>query len=228
MGRAITLALARAGFDLVIHVNRSLAEGEVLATEVRALGRVASVERADLCSLAEVQALAERLAAQRLDLLVLSAAAYEHVSFADVTPAQFEHLFAVNVRAPFFLTQGLLRSLHAADHPSVITITDVALNHAYTSTHFFSHYLASKGALAQLTRAWALELGPKVRVNAVAPGPVAMAVETTEAQRAELLERLPLRREGTPEDIAAAVLFLAGAPYVTGHTLVVDGGLSVS
>ena len=103
----------------------------------------------------------------------------------------------------------------------------MAVSHAYSDTHFFSHYLASKAALDQLTRAWALELGPKVRVNAVAPGPVAMAAETTDEQRQSILMRVPLRREGRPEDVARAVVFLAQAPYITGQTLRVDGGLSV-
>jgi NAD(P)-dependent dehydrogenase (short-subunit alcohol dehydrogenase family) len=115
-----------------------------------------------------------------------------------------------------------------AGHASVVNITDMAVTHAYTSTHFFSHYLASKAALEQLTRSLALELGPTIRVNAVAPGPVAMAQETTSAQRADMLERIPLKREGSPHDVARAVVFLATSSYVTGQTLRVDGGLSVA
>lgn len=229
VGRAITLALARDGFDVVIHANRSRDAAQALATEVRALGRQAFVETADLKVHAEVVGLADRVKAAhpRLDVLVNSAAAYEHLGFEAVTPAHLEQMLAVNVHAPFFLTQGLLPALRAAKG-AVINITDMAVSHAYTPTHFFAHYLASKAALEQLTRAWALELGPDVRVNAVAPGPVAIAQETTEAQRADLLARLPLKREGRPEDVAAAVAFLARAPYITGQTLRVDGGLSVA
>ncbi|MEW6434620.1 MAG: SDR family oxidoreductase [Myxococcota bacterium] len=229
VGRAITLALAGAGFDVVIHANRSRDAAQALEGEVRALGRQAWVEAADLSVYAEVAGLAERVKAAhpRLDVLVNSAAAYEHLDFEAVTPAHLERMLAVNVRAPFFLTQGLLPALRAAKG-AVINITDMAVSHAYTPTHFFAHYLASKAALEQLTRAWALELGPDVRVNAVAPGPVAIAQETTEAQRADLLARLPLKREGRPEDVAAAVAFLARAPYITGQTLRVDGGLSVA
>ncbi|MBL9037081.1 MAG: SDR family oxidoreductase, partial [Archangium sp.] len=121
-----------------------------------------------------------------------------------------------------------LPKLRQAPAACVVNITDMAVTHAYTSTHFFAHYLASKAALDQLTRSWALELGPTIRVNAVAPGPVAMAAETNEAQRADMLQRVPLRREGTPDDVARAVVFLATSSYITGQTLRVDGGLSVA
>jgi pteridine reductase len=230
VGRAIALALGRAGYDVVVHANRSAQAAEALVAELGQLGRRGFVEWADLSSLEQVQGLGARVAKAHpaLDLLVHSAAAYEHVDFAATTPAQVERMFAVNVRAPFFLTQALLPTLRAAPSPAIVTITDMAVERAYTSTHFFSHYIASKAALAQLTKAWALELGPAVRVNAVAPGPVAMAAETTDAQRADMLARIPLKREGSPEDIAQAVLYLARAPYVTGQALVVDGGLSVS
>jgi pteridine reductase len=229
VGRAITLALAHAGFDVIIHANRSRDAAQGLAGELRALGRQAFVEAADLSRHDAVEALASRVRAAhpRLDVLVNSAAAYEHRAFEAVTPEHLEAMLAVNVRAPFFLVQGLLPLLRAA-RGAVINITDMAVSHAYTPTHFFAHYLASKAALEQLTRAWALELGPDVRVNAVAPGPVAIAAETTHAQRAEMLARVPLKREGRPEDVAEAVAFLARAPYITGQTLRVDGGLSVA
>jgi pteridine reductase len=230
VGRAIALALAREGFDLVLHANRSLEAAQAVKAEIEALGRQAFVEPANLADLGAVQALSERLrrAHGTVDLLVNSAAAYAHVDFAAVTPAQLDEMYRVNVAAPFFLTQGLLPALRASGRAAVVNITDMAVSHAYTTTHFFAHYLASKAALDQLTRALALELGPAIRVNAVAPGPVAMAAETTDAQKADILGRVPLRREGSPEDIARAVVFLATAPYITGQTLRVDGGLSVA
>lgn len=230
VGRAIALALAGEGYELVLHANRSVAQADEVKGLVERQGRRAFVEQADLSDGDAVSALAARLRARHpaIDLLVNSAAAYGHVDFADVTREQLEQMWRVNVAAPFFLTQQLLPALRAAPAPSVVNITDMAVSHAYTPTHFFSHYLASKAALEQLTRSLALELGPKVRVNAVAPGPVAMAQETTGAQRAEILGRVPLKREGAPEDVAKAVLFLAQAPYVTGQTVRVDGGLSVA
>lgn len=230
VGAAITRALAEDGFDVVIHTRREAAEVDALVREVRAMGREAWIEKADLAAPDGPAALARQVASRvsPLHLLVNNAAAYAHVDFADVTPQAFDAMMAVNVRAPFFLTQALLPSLRASGAGAVVNITDMAVSHAYTTTHFFAHYLASKAALEQLTRAWALELGPQVRVNAVAPGPVAMAGETTDGQREDILRRVPLRREGSPEDVARAVVFLARAPYVTGQTLRVDGGLSVA
>jgi pteridine reductase len=230
VGRAISLALARAGYDLVVHCRASVSEAEVVRAELGALGRRCFVEAQDLAQPEGASALARRVAAAHpaLDLLVLSAAVYEHRAFELVRPEHLERQLRVNVEAPYFLLQGLLPALRQAPAPSVVAITDMAVTHAYTTSHFFSHYLASKAALAQLVRAWALELGPRVRVNAVAPGPVAMAAETTSGQRADILARVPLGREGRPEDVAQAVLFLAQAPYVTGHSLVVDGGLSIA
>lgn len=226
MGRAIALALARAGFDLVVHANRSVREAAEVVAEVQALGRTARVEAVDLSLPDGPRDLAARV--PQLELLVNSAATYEHANFAEISRAQLERMLAVNVVAPFLLTQALLPALRASGSGCVVNITDMAVTHAYTPTHFFSHYLASKAALDQLTRAWALELGPAVRVNAVAPGPVAMAAETSDAQRSDILGRIPLRREGRPEDVAQAVVFLAQSPYITGQTLRVDGGLSVS
>lgn len=226
VGRAIALALGRAGFDVIVHARRSASEAESVVTELRALGRTARVELADLEAPDGAESLAARVG--ELDVLVNSAAAYEHVDFANVTRAQLATMLSVNVMAPFFLTQALVPALSRSGAGCVVNITDMAVSHAYTASHFFSHYLASKAALEQLTRAWALELGPRIRVNAVAPGPVAMAAETSDAQRADILARIPLRREGRAEDVAQAVVFLAQAPYVTGQTIRVDGGLSVA
>lgn len=226
MGRAIALALGRAGFDLIVHANRSVKDAGEVVNELRALGREARVEAADLSSPDGPRELASRV--PTLDLLVNSAATYEHANFADITRAQLDRMLAVNVIAPFLLTQALAPTLKASGAGCVVNITDMAVTHAYTPTHFFSHYLASKAALDQLTRAWALELGPTIRVNAVAPGPVAMAAETSSAQRSDILARIPLKREGSPDDVAGAVVFLAQSPYITGQTIRVDGGLSVA
>ncbi len=224
VGRAIALALGHAGFDLVLHANRSVEPAKELAAELLKLGRSARVEQVDLSSVDGPPELARRVGA-KLDVLVNSAATYEHANFADISAADFDRMIAVNVRAPFLLTQALVPALRGG---CVVNITDMAVTHAYTPTHFFSHYLATKAALEQLTRAWALELGPDIRVNAVAPGPVAIAAETSGEQRSDILSRIPLRREGSPQDVAQAVVFLVTAPYITGQTIRVDGGLSVS
>ena len=230
IGREICLALGAAGFDVVVHANESVAAAQDLVRELAARPDAqAWGEVADFCDPDAVVALAERLVAAHpvIDVLVNNAATYAQRAFADVELAELRHVLAVNVEAPFLLTQGLLPALRRA-RGVVVNVTDVAVQHAYTPSHLVSHYVASKAALEQLTRAWALELGPLVRVNAVAPGPVAMADDTTSEQRADILERSPLRREGSPADVAAAVVFLATAPYITGHSLCVDGGLGVT
>jgi len=226
VGRAIALALGHGGFDVIVHARRSAAQAEAVVAELRAIGRTARVELADLAAPDGPASLAAR--AGEIELLVNNAAAYEHLDFANITRDQLMAMLGINVVAPFLLTQALLPALSRSGAGCVVNITDMAVSHAYTATHFFSHYLASKAALDQLTRAWALELGPSVRVNSVAPGPVAMAAETTDEQRNEMMSRIPLRREGRAEDVAQAVVFLAQAPYITGQTLRVDGGLSVS
>lgn len=226
IGRAIVLALGRAGYDVVVHANRSVSEAEGVVRQLATLGRQGRVEQADLAAPDGPAHLAARI--ERLDLLVNNAAAYEHADFRTIAPAQLERMLAVNVRAPFLLTQALLPLLEASGQGAVVNVTDMAVSRAYSPSHHFAHYLASKGALEQLTRALALELGPKVRVNAVAPGPVAIAAETTPEQRADMLARLPLGREGSPDDVAEAVVYLAKASYVTGQTIRVCGGLSIA
>lgn len=230
VGRAIATTLARAGYDLVVHANRSREAVDEVARELETLGSHVSVEACDLADVRAVTDLAGRIreAHGAVDLVVNNAAAYEHVPFSEIGPEAFERMMAVNVRAPFFLVQGLLPALRRSERPSIVNVTDACLRHAYSSGHTFAHYLASKAALEQLTLAWARELGPHVRVNAVAPGPVAIAGETSSAERTELFTRTPLGREGSAEDVAEAVLYLARAPYVTGHVLAVDGGLGAS
>ena len=230
IGRAISLALGKSGFDLLIHYNSSQAGALQTVADLASLGRKATAIAADLSTPEGVRSLADAVAThtKRLDCLVLSAASYEHTDFADITLESLERMWAVNVRAPFLLTQHLLPLLRAGGEPScIVAITDATLFHGYTASHHFSHYAATKGALAQLVRSWATELAPGIRVNAVAPGPVAFGDDTTEAQRNEILAKLPLRREGTPMDIGAAVEFLVRSPYITGHALIVDGGQSV-
>lgn len=226
IGRAIALALGRAGYDVIVHANRSVKPAAEVVRDLESLGRQARVEEADLATPDGPARLAARI--ERLDLLVNNAATYEHVGFREITPEQFDRMLAVNLRAPFLLTQSLLPRLEAAPGAGIVNVTDMAVSRAYSHSHHFAHYLASKAALEQLTRALALELGPRIRVNAVAPGPVAIAAETTPEQRADMLARLPLGREGSPEDVAEAVVYLARATYVTGQTLRVCGGLSIA
>jgi pteridine reductase len=223
VGRAVAEALAVAGYDLVLHANRSRQPVEEVAREARALGRRAEVVVADLSDSGEVDRLGQELRARHpaLDLLVHNAGLFERVDFADITRAQYRHMLAVNLDAPFFLTQALLPSLLAAEDPLVVQVGDIAGERPVPR---YAHYSVSKAGVLMLTRALAVELGPKVRVNAVSPGTVAFPENFDQAARERIVGRVPLRREGTPADVAEAVLYLTRARYVTGQVLGVDGG----
>jgi len=226
VGRAIATALARAGYDLVLHANRSVDALAGLAAEARALGRSVSIVAADLADEEAVDRLGAevRQAHPEIDLVVHNAGIFERVPFAEITRAQYRRMQAINLEAPFFLTRALLPSLQAARSPCVIHVTDIAAERPYAE---HAHYSVSKAGLAMLTRALAVELAPHVRVNAVAPGTVAFPPDYDEALREAILARVPLQREGDVYDVARAVLFLAAQPYVTGQVINVDGGRSV-
>ena len=223
LGRAIALALAEAGYDVVLHAHRSGAARDDVARAVQALGRRTFTETADLSDPDAVDALGARIARDHpvLDAIVHNAGLFEQVAYEDITRAQYRRMMAVQIDAPFFLTQALLPSLRAAHDPVVVHITDVAATRPVTR---YAHYSVSKAALEMLTRALATELGPRIRVNAVAPGTVMFPADFDEAARARILARIPLGREGTAEDVARAVRFLVvDGPYVSGQTLAVDG-----
>ena len=224
VGRAIAIRLARAGYDLLLHAHRSADTVAETAREIESLGRRTSIHLADLTTMDGVRALAEsvRAAAPALDALVHNAAGFEHVPYADITEAQYRRMQALNVEAPFFLTQALLPVLHASPAPCVVHIGDVG---GERPTPGYAHYSVSKAGVLMLTRALAVELAPRIRVNAVSPGAVLFPENFSEEARAKQLARIPMRRVGSPDDIGSAVVFLIkDAPYVTGHVLNVDGG----
>ena len=225
IGTAIARALAHAGYDLALHANRSVAALEALSAELRATGRRVSLHAADLSNPDAVDAVgAELLAAYpSLDLLVHNAGLFERAPFGTITRAQYHHMQAVNVEAPFFLTQALLPSLRAAPSPLVIHLTDIGGERPVKQ---YAHYSVSKAALLMLTRALAVELAPHVRVNAISPGTVLFPEDFDEAARAEVLARIPQGREGGVEDIARTVVHLTRTPYITGQVIAVDGGRS--
>lgn len=225
VGRAIALTLAGAGYDVALHAHRSIEAAKAVADEVRSKGRGAWVFRADLTEAEAVDRLADEVmdALLALDLLVHNAALFERVPFEAVTREQYRRMHALNLEAPFFLTQRLLPLLRRAEAPSVVHITDINGERAVPG---YAHYGITKAGLLLLTRTLAAELAPKIRVNAVSPGTVAFPEDYDEKAKASILRRIPLGREGEPKDVARAVLFFAQSPYVTGQVLCVDGGRS--
>lgn len=228
IGRATALALAEAGFDVALHAHGSTSKLESLREELAGMGRRAECFSADLSDGAEVDRLS-RAVAERfpvLDALVHNAGIFERVAFADITRAQYRRMMAINLEAPFFLTQGLLPQLRAAASPCVVHVTDIGGDRALSH---YAHYGVSKAGLLMLTRQLAVELAPHVRVNAVSPGTVAFPPDFTPEQQASVLRRVPMAREGAVEDIARTVVFLVtAAPYVTGQVIAVDGGRSAA
>jgi pteridine reductase len=226
IGSAVARALGRAGHDLALHAHRSVGSLEALAEELRALGRRVSLYSADLSEARAVEELGARVRADHpaLDVVVHNAGLFERVAFEAITREQYRAMLAVNLDTPFFLTQALLPSLRAAEHPLVVHVTDIGGERAVSH---YAHYSVSKAALIMLTRALAVELAPHVRVNAISPGTVAFPESFDEAARAAVLQRIPMGREGSVEDIARVVVFLAReAPYLTGQVITVDGGRS--
>jgi NAD(P)-dependent dehydrogenase (short-subunit alcohol dehydrogenase family) len=224
IGAAIARALSGAGYAVVLHANRSRAEAEKLAGEIVGRGGRASVVLAELTDHDAVGGLIKAAAAfGPLTLLVNNAAAFEPDEIATLERARFERAFAVNLAAPLFLSQAF--AAQAAEGAAIVNIVD---QRVFKPTPRFLSYTLSKSALQTATVTLAQALAPKVRVNAVAPGPTLPSPRQSAAQFAEQAASLPLQKGPSPEDIAAAVLYLAQAKSVTGVTLAVDGGQHVA
>ena len=222
IGRAIALALAQAGYAVVLHANHSRAEAEKLASEIVSAGRRASVVLADLSDGEAVRKLVPAAAAfGPLTLLVNNASQFDEDDIESLERARFERTMAVNLTAPLFLAQAFAAQAPDAADPSIVNIVDQRV--LKPTPRFFSYSL-SKSALHAATVTLAQALAPKLRVNAVAPGPTLPSPRQSAEQFAAQAAAVPLKRGPTPEDIAAAVLYLAMARSVTGSVIAVDGG----
>ncbi|MFV8816221.1 pteridine reductase [Haliea sp. E17] len=227
IGRAITLCLHAAGYDIALHYRSSAADAEALAAQLNAR-RSASCDlfAADLADHSQVQALGDAVSARyaALDLLVNNASGFEPTPLENCTPAAFDAMLDSNLRGAYFLTQALLAPLRSAGG----CIVNVIDTHVQRPLPQFNAYGAAKAGLASLTRSFAVELGPQIRVNGVSPGAILWpeddAAYDAETRKATI-EATPLKRLGAPEDIARTVLFLAReAPFITGQVIAVDGG----
>jgi NAD(P)-dependent dehydrogenase (short-subunit alcohol dehydrogenase family) len=230
IGRAVALALAESGCD-VVGAARSRDALTALGAELGAAGRSFLPLELDLADVESLPAAVERAWGWQggLDILVNVAGLIVRTGPLEVTPAEWDAVFAVNVRGTFFLTREVGARMLAADGGSIVTVTSLA---GEVVTRAAVGYQASKAALIQLTRALAVHWAPRVRVNAVAPGYVRTDLNTEwldEPQNRDyVLVRTPLGRVGEPADVVGAVTFLASpsAAYVTGQNLRVDGGWS--
>jgi pteridine reductase len=229
IGAVIASTLHDAGANVAIHYNRSANDADQLAAQlIRRRASSAFTIPADMRDIAAV----ERMAAQvlertggRLDVLVNNASNFYPTPLGSVTLEQWDDLFGSNLKAPLFLSQAVLPALRAA-RGVIVNIVDV---HAQRPLRDHPVYGPAKAGLAMLTRSLAKDLGPDIRVNGVSPGAILWPDEgMSDALRAGIIKQTALKRSGTPEDIAAAVLFLVrDAPYITGQIIAVDGGRSV-
>src|SRR3984957_3788148 len=228
IGRASALALAKAGAQVLVHYCREDKAAHEVVAQIRAAGGHAEKVAADLRTPEGPHGLARRVRVvigARLDILVASAGVTKDASIEDTTVDDFDEVFALNVRAPYFLVQQLMPAMCKGS--SVVLVSSLA---AHASVGSLSAYAATKGAIDALVKHFALALGGRgVRVNAIAPGVVETgmsALATTESGREATLDMQMLKHIAQCEDIGHTVVFLASdaARWITGETLCVDGG----
>lgn len=229
IGRGIALALAGAGADVAITFRTSEAEAAQTAAELRALGVRALAVECDVRSQDSVRHAIDTTVAAfgRLDLLVNNAAVFASTPLESITLDEWDVVFETNARGPFLVAREALPHLRAA-HGRIVNIGSLGGLRAWAG---HAHYCSSKAALHMLTQAMAKSLAPEVSVNCVAPGWIEVneSVVVDESSRNEhFAEKTPLKRNGSPADVAAAVLFFATGPsFITGQILAVDGGLGL-
>ena len=235
IGRATASALADAGARVLVHYGRSARDAESLVAGIRSNGGRAEAISADLATPEGVTSLAKEarsIVGERLDVLVLNAGISKAATVKDHTVADFDNLFATNVRGPFFLVQQLLPVL--AEGSSIIALSSIGAHDVVGKPGLENAsllaYASTKGALETLVKNWAAILGSRgVRVNAVAPGVIETDMSNftkTEAGREITLGMQALKRIGKPEDVADVIVFLASdkARWITGASIPVDGG----
>jgi len=228
LGAEITRTLHAAGARVLIHYRSSAAAAAALADECnRSRPRSAAIHAADLSSAAAPDILVAAALEEfgRLDILINNASSFYPTPIGKITMAQWDDLTASNLRAPLFLAQAAAPCL-AKQRGLIINIVDV---HGLRPLKGYPLYSVAKAGLAMLTRSLARELGPDIRVNGIAPGPVLWPEhDMDEALKREIIGKTALKRHGSPQDIARTALFLAkDAPYITGQIIAVDGGRSI-
>jgi pteridine reductase len=224
VGRRLALELAAMGFDVAVHHRSSDAEAEGTAADCRARGVAAAVVQADLSGAGGCRACvddAETALGGGIDVLVNSAANFLAAPFGETTEEQVDLALAVNLKAPFLLAQAVAPGMAERGFGRIVNMADVAGLEPWP--RFVAHS-AAKAGVVMLTRSLAQELAPAVTVNAIAPGTVLMPEGASEAAARRAREKTVLDRIGSPDDVAGALRYLLEADYVTGHTLVVDGG----
>ena len=224
VGRAIAVALGARGMRVAVHYHASDEGARETVRLIREAGGDAVTVYADLRDPRAPERLVEQTVRElgTLDVLVNSAAVMMRTPLEEVTPAQWDDIFALNLRAPFFCAKAAAQRM--TEGGVIINIADLAAFESWTG---YIPHGASKAGVVHITRALAKALAPGVRVNAIAPGAVLLPDDWTGADADRLVRTTPLGRLGSPDDVAQAVLYLIDARYITGETLIVDGGRHV-
>ena len=223
LGRAIALALAGQGFAVAIHCRDSVAEADALATELRGRGGRAAVLRADLACETQVAGLIGQAetALGPVGVLVNNASTFERDEWDDATRQSWDAHLEPNLRAPFLLMQHFARALPKRAHGLVINMID---QRVWSLTPHFVSYTVSKAGLWALTQSMALALAPRIRVNAIGPGPAVPSPRQSQAQFDRQSASVPLTHGTSPDEIGRAVLAILSLPSMTGQMIALDGG----
>jgi len=223
VGKALALALAREGVRLAVHYHSSAGPADETVAQIKALGSGALALQADLSQAGQALPLIEQVATHfgRIDILINSAAIFERGDLAHTTEASWDRHFAINLKAPFFLSQAFA-GLLGKDRPGhIVNISD------WRGVHPDTDYLAyslTKAALLTLTKGLALALAPNVQVNAIALGAILPPPGRDRAYLKSLAQAIPLRRVGSPAEVAKALIFFLKSDFVTGEVIFVTGG----
>jgi pteridine reductase len=223
LGKAITLALARAGANVVVNYHHDDSAADATAGEARALGVEALAMRADMGDRAQIEAMVSQAGSRfgSLDILVLNASHFERCPFPAPTTTAWERSIDILVNGPFFCANAVAPLMQASGAGVILTVLDLS---AWDPWPGLVGHSVGKAALLALTRQWALELAPTVRSNAVVPSTVLPAPWFDQEQVERLAKRNLQNRWGEPDDVARTALFLVESDFITGETIVVDGG----
>jgi NAD(P)-dependent dehydrogenase (short-subunit alcohol dehydrogenase family) len=226
LGRAIGLALAKAGADVAITFRNSAREAQHTVIDIGSFGGRAVALRCDITDEKSVRKTIEETVKELggLDILVNNAANYETAEFEYLTLKQWDAIFASNTRGPFLVSREALKHLRERKG-SIINMGSLGGLRPWAS---HAHYCSSKAAVHMLTKVMAKALAPEIAVNCVAPGMIDLGEKAAAGFMKKMARQTPMRRNGQAEEIAAAVLFFAAAPkFITGQILAVDGGLGL-
>ena len=226
IGAQIAKTLHKNNFNIIIHCNQSKDKAQLLCNELNLLKeKSAKVLVGNLNNIDSINTIVETI--ESIDLLVNNASVFYPLSVDESDSENWDNILDVNLKAPFFLSKGLSQKLKSREG-SIINIIDI---HADRPLKKHSVYNISKAGLKMLTLTLAKELAPSIRVNGVSPGSILWpqeGAEISESDKSIMLERIALKRQGSPQDIADTVLFLANSNYLTGQIINVDGGRTLN